>query len=179
MRLVQELYERHKGIFYRVARARAADEAEVDDLISEALLRLFRHAETLRGLREWQQVDYIADTVQSVAGDFARKRRSEARRLRGLEAEDLELPDLAPGPEEGYLEREARTARLRALREALLELGETDRTLLVGKYLNGESDEDLARRIGVRPASVRMKLTRARQRARALIQRKEAGHGGA
>ena len=164
MLLVPSIYEKHKGVFYRLALARAGDAA--DDAVSEALLRLFRNAGTLRGLHERQIVDYVAETVLSAASDLERRQRAEQRRLILLDPEEAELSgQQVSGPEEGVLETEERACRLRLLREALAELCETDRLLLVGKYLNGESDAQLAERIGVRPGSVRMKLTRARRRA--------------
>ena len=60
------------------------------------------------------------------------------------------------------------------MRQALEELSDDDRALLLGKYASGRSDEELARMLGVRPDSIRKKLHRARQRAQRIILRKEA-----
>lgn len=175
MLLVEALYERHKGLFYKIALERARDETEAGDLISEGLLRLFRNADSLRGLADKQAVDYIADTMRSVAGDYERKHRAENRHFISLDDEDRDIGAISPDPAEELEEREEQDRRLSLLREALTELGETDRLLLTGKYLHGESDEALAARLGVKPSSVRMKLTRARKRAREIMERKEAG----
>ena len=50
MLLVQELYERHKGIMYKIARENVREPADADDAVSNALLRLFRNAPKLRQL---------------------------------------------------------------------------------------------------------------------------------
>ena len=177
MQLVQSLYERYKGLFYQVASERARDGAETDDVVSEALLRLFRNADRLRGLEERALVDYIADTLRSVATDFGRRHGTERRLFFSLEEDDLPaMPE--PGPEERYLLREGEQSLRRHLRETLLELSETDRALLVGRYYENATDEELARQLGVRPASIRMKLTRARKRARRILERKEGGGHG-
>lgn len=177
MLFVQQIYERQRGLFYKIAMERGRGEAEADDIVSEALLRLFRNADRLRGLHERQLVDYIADTLRSSAVDLERRRRSEARRFVSLEEDDAPL--LAdPDPESRFVERESESLLIRHLYETLSELRETDRLLLVGKYMEGASDEELARQLGVKTSSVRMKLTRARARARRLLERKENGGSG-
>ena len=48
--------------------------------------------------------------------------------------------------------------------QALSSLAENERMLLTMKYLDGASDEDIARKLGIGTASVRTYLTRARRR---------------
>lgn len=176
MLFVQSIYERYRGLIYRIALERARDPTEADEIVSESLQRLFRNADTLRPLHEKQLVDYLADTLRSVAGDFERRQRTESRRLVSLESEFT--PPHAADPETELVERESENALIRRLYETLDELSETDRRLLVGKYMQGASDEALARQLGVKAASIRMKLTRARNRARKIMERKEVGDSG-
>lgn len=170
--LVQALFEQHKGIMYKTARANVRDPAEADDVVNEALMRLFRSAEKLSGMDRPAVAAYVANTVFTTAVD--NERRHVAERRRAERAAAVMPEDIYPGPEEGFFEREERSGRVRLLHEALSELPEADRILLLGKYVEGVSDRALAARIGVKPASVRMKLTRARQRVRGIIERKEA-----
>ena len=177
LRFVEGLYQRHRALLYRFAKGRGRDEAEADDIVSETLLRLFRNAETLLPLPEPRLVDYVVKTVQSVAGDHDRRRRSYDRRFTCLD-EEMSLPQPEADPELAYLEREGKRDSVRRLYEALSELSEADRLLLVGKYFDCASDEALARQLGVKTASVRMKLTRARSRAKRILERKEAEEDG-
>lgn len=177
MHLVQTIYERHKGIMYKIARENVREPADADDAVSNALLRLFRNAGKLRQLSEKALVSYIVDTVHSAAVDGERRRRTEQRLFVSADTDEYGPAEIAPSVEEAYAAQERDQVRLRHLREALDELPEPDRTLLVGKYIDGESDALLASRLGVKPASVRMKLTRARKRARRIIERKEDGDG--
>lgn len=171
--LVRAIYEQHKGVMYRTARANVRDQAEADDVVNDALMRLFRNAGKLAGMERRAVAVYVADTVLSAAVDNERRHRAERRHT---EAAPVTVPEeYIPGPEAGLLEREERSGRVLLLREALGELSEADRVLLVGKYVEGASDRALAERLGVKPASVRMKLTRARQRIRRIMERKEAG----
>ena len=104
MRLVAELWEKHRRLLYKFARGRNRGDAEADDIVSETLLRLFRNAETLRRLDQGRTVDYITKTVLSVASDHDRRRRTEARLFAPLEEEP---PDAraAPDPEATYVGR--------------------------------------------------------------------------
>ena len=119
----------------------------------------------------------MATTVRSVAFNSERRKRTERRRLVDADVSELESVEFMPSYEEQFIEAEVHRDRLRYLRESLAELDETDRELLVGKYIAGQNDDELARRFGIKPESVRMKLTRARRRVRKMIERKESGNG--
>ena len=175
MLLVQEIYERHRAVIYKYAMARTRDAAEADDAVSEALLRLFRNADKLRDMCDGEIVDYTVKTVLSAAADIGRRSKAEQKRLRALDESDSELPDPEPGPEEHIAEREAEKRTYRHLQATLDELRESDRVLLIGKYLEDRSDEELAQLLGVKASSIRMKLTRARMRAKRIMERKEGG----
>ena len=168
---IESVYRRHKGIMYKIASSAAGSGAEADDIVSESVLRLFRYAAVLRDLPEKAQVDYIAATVRSVAANLHRRSRLERRLFSGTDEELFGLPGSAPGPEERVMDE----ALLELVEETLAELTETDRLLLMGKYVEGLDDNELARRVGVKPSAVRMRLTRAKQRARSIMKRKEGG----
>ena len=177
MEIAARVYERHKGVMYKTVLEHIRDRSEADAAVHEALMRLARCAGTLERLDEKALAVYAAETVRSTVLDLERRRGAELRHITEAAPETLEALGADPGPEAAYLEREARQERSRRLREALFQLSETDRELLIGRYILGESDEVLARRVGVLPASVSMKLTRARRRARRLMEGKEAeGH---
>ena len=85
--------------------------------------------------------------------------------------EDLpeELPQTQMlGAEIKYLEKERREALLAKFRE----LPEPERQPLFGRYMLDLTDAELAAMLGCKPASVRMKLTRAR---RALLEKLREG----
>lgn len=168
MRYIAELYEKHRALMYKFAIGRNHGKDEADDIVSEALQRLFRHASKLMTMAELQRLDYIVLTVKSVAEDHYRRRQVIERRSQQVREEDL----IDPGLEDFFIERESRDIRSRILYETLAEVSEADRVLLVGKYMQNLSDEVLARQLGVKPSSIRMKLTRARKRARSIMERK-------
>ena len=176
MAFVAEVYERHKGIMYKTAIECIGDDADKTVVVHDAIVRLVEHADTLRKLNESALAVYVAATVRSVALNRERRKSLERRLIMDVDISEVDDIDSGPTYEERFIEEEAHRDRLRYLREALSELSDTDRELLVGKYMSGESDESLAKRFGVSPESIRMKLTRARRRAKKIIERKESGH---
>ncbi len=176
MALVAEIYERHKGIMFKTALECIGDDADKGVVVHDAIVRLAEHADTLRKLNDPALAVYVAATVRSVALNRERRKRLDRRLIMDVDISEVDGVDRGPTYEEQFIEAEAHKDRLRYLREALSELQDTDRELLVGKYMTGESDEELAQRFGISPESVRMKLTRARRRAKKIIERKENGH---
>lgn len=175
MQLAASIYERHKGMMLHTAEEHLRDTSLAQDVVHDAVIRLAHYADTLRPLGDDARARYARETVRSVALNCERKLGIERRYLQDADADDLRTRSV--DPESDYIERDADERRLRCLREALDELDEDDRTLLVGKYFLGASDEELARRLGLKPASVRMRLTRVRREVRRMIERKENGHG--
>lgn len=172
---IEALYEKYRGLMFSTA-YRYGGEEDAEVVVNEAILRLARHVDTLRRLNEAALAVYVACTIQSVALNINRRRGTERRHT--AERELSELTDLSagPGPEEQFLEREARAERLRLLREALAELKEADREILSEKYFANASDAALAAKYGISESGVRVRVSRARKRARALLERKEGGH---
>jgi RNA polymerase sigma-70 factor (ECF subfamily) len=61
--------------------------------------------------------------------------------------------------------------RADAVRAALAELGTDTRSVLLGKYVDGKTVNDLARQLGRSPKAIESLLSRARARMRSLLRR--------
>ena len=174
MRFLSELFERHKGVMYKTALDMGLrDETEKSAAVHEALVRLSDKLDVLRGLGDKGQAAYMATVVRNVILSAADNRRIERRYVIDTDVSELVCLASDRSPEDEYIEREAHRRRLESMWQALDELSETDRRLLIEKYIDGRSDAELARSLGVDPSSIRMKLTRARRRAQRIILRKE------
>ena len=173
MQYVEGLYRKYRALMYKHARGTDRSQDEADDIVSESLRRLFLYTDKLMACDELQRLNYIVKTIRSVVSDYYRKRNAYERHITPYEEHDA----AGPGPEELYIERESRDTLVRHLYETLNEVSDTDRLVLVGKYMQGASDEVLARQLGVKASSIRMMLTRARKNARVILERKEADDG--
>lgn len=172
---ISELYDTYRGLMYSTAYKYCGADVDAEAAVNDAILRLAKHADTLRALDEPALAVYIACTVQSVALNKRRRLGVERRRMADRDIGELSALGSAASPEDEYIEKETRRERLRHLREALAELGEADRELLTAKYLGGADDAALAARYGITEGSVRSRISRAKKRARRIMERKEGG----
>ena len=160
------LYERFQRLMYRTAVAYYPQEAE--DLIQDVLICLCnpKVVETLRALSPQKQAGYIVKTISNTAINQI-KRKKACLTCSEADTDETAIPDDALSPEELMLLAERADEFYACFRK----LGETDQLLLKGKYILELSDRELAEQLGCQPASIRMKLTRARRRALVMFQK--------
>ncbi|QDU86301.1 ECF RNA polymerase sigma factor SigE [Planctomycetes bacterium Pla163] len=159
----------------RYLSARCGDPHDVEDAVQESFIRAarYRSGQTTPGrLRPW--------LMRIGANVIADARRGERQRTVALSDEAAMLIESRdPTPEEavdeGEVECGARTfglARARGLLDRALDgLAVHDRTVLRGFYIQALSRESLARRLGVGPGLVKVRLFRAKRRLRSALRR--------
>lgn len=140
---------------WRVLAPSSAAREDLEEVVSDVFLALWRHAEEVdpARLRPW---------LAAVA------RRRAIDRLRTL-SPAAPLPeweaDRAPGPEEEALRRE----RAQRLWQAVDALEEPDRTLFLRHYYEGDKVRDVARDLDMSTSAAKTRLHRGRKRLRALL----------
>ncbi|MCI8915828.1 MAG: sigma-70 family RNA polymerase sigma factor [Oscillospiraceae bacterium] len=156
------LMERYAGLVYAVARSRlpggmfcAADvEGCVADAFSEFYLDLDSYDLEKGSIRSW-----LCVIARHNALDLARQRCREGERLLPLEDE---LAAAGGGLESGLEERELR----RVVLEAVAELGEPDREIMLRKFYLGEPSAQIAARLGMTAGGVDTRTHRAVEKLR-------------
>lgn len=155
------LYEEYSRLMYRTAWNVLNSQSGLEDVIQDALVSLIQKADLLRQLDRPKLVCYIVHTVRNTAIKQLNYKSRTDKHVVGLdfgvmtaEGEDQNRP-----LEDLLLERE----RFSEFRQVWDVLPEREKMLLRGKYVFHESDAELAARIGCRPGSVRMALTRAKR----------------
>lgn len=122
----------------------------------------------LKSMQQSVQASYIVSTTRNTAIDYLKSRDKLNVHNRSLEDEafsDLEDPSL-PLDELMYIaERKDHIAAI------FNQLSTEDRILLEGKYIFEYSDKTLAKLLGCKASSIRMKLTRVRRRVLRLIEK--------
>ena len=152
------LYERYISYLFFVAGKFTDSQPDREDLVHDALLRLMKNVPVLRTLEPNALAGYLYLTVRSVWMDSRRREQPLT--------EDI-LERLANrDPEEANLAK----WDVAALKE---KLPERDWFLLHAKYVTGCSDAEIGGILGCTPGSVRTLLTRARRRAKAILESKE------
>jgi RNA polymerase sigma-70 factor (ECF subfamily) len=163
-----ELVERYREVAFRTAWLITRSSAEAEDAAQDAFVKAFYALGRFRrgeAFRPW--------ILRIVSNEAKNRRRSAGRRERlALRAERERGPgDAAPSPEAASVAREDRERLVTALER----LPERDRLVIAYRYLLELSEAETARTLGVRPGTVKSRLSRALERLRATMEVPEDG----
>jgi RNA polymerase sigma-70 factor, ECF subfamily len=176
------LYDRHASAVYSAASRLTADRQVAEEVVQETFLALWNRAGTYDpgtgSLPAWLHTIARNRTVDRLRAIGRRPRLVSAGSLRpGDEPEAVALERLAAsgivvagGEVEHGPEAVLVTAELRAtLRDALAEMPETERTVIVLAYRDELSQSEIADRLGWPLGTVKTRTRRALFRLRALL----------
>lgn len=152
------LYERYISYLFFVAGKFTDSQPDREDLVHDALVRLMKNIPVLQTLEHNALAGYLYLTVRSVWMDSRRREQPLT--------EDILERMASRDPEDGYLAKWD-TAVLKE------KLPERDWFLLHAKYITGCTDGEIGGILGCNPASVRTLLSRARKRAKAILESEE------
>ncbi len=162
----QLLLDRLAPRLYRLALRLLADPAEAEDIVQEAMLRLWQIAP------DWQPgaaqpATWVYRVAMNLATDRLRRRRSVA-----LDAV-AEPADEAPAPLQAMLDAD----RERALEAALAQLPDRQRTAVVLRHLEGLSNPEIAALMEIGVEAVESLTARGKRRLAELLAPRRADLG--
>ena len=158
-----ELVERYREVAFRTAWLITRSSADAEDAAQDAFVKAFY------ALGRFRRGQAFRPWILRIASNEARnRRRSAARREQlALRAERARGPgDAAPSPEAAVVAVEDRAALLVALER----LPERDRLVIACRYLLELSEAETAAALGVRPGTVKSRLSRGLERLRASME---------
>jgi len=168
-----ELLRRHGGRLLAVARRILRSDDDALDAVQDALIQAFRNLESFAGQ---SQISTWLHRI-TVNAALMRIRRRRSRPEEPIEAllpsfvEDghstVEFRDWGESPEVALAREEVRTA----VREAIDRLPESYRTVLVLRDIEELDTADVAELLGISANAVKIRLHRARQALRTLLDR--------
>ncbi len=172
------LVVRYQRKVYAVALGIVKDRDLAWDVAQEAFVRVHAHLGEFKGESSFST--WVLRIGTHLAIDAVRKERAAARRdIDDVRERDLEegadgilATALGSDPHESALRRELAAK----MTEALAQLPEKHRTILVLREVEGLSYEDLAERLGIHKGTVMSRLFHARKKMQALL-REYAGLG--
>ncbi|MBQ3356569.1 MAG: sigma-70 family RNA polymerase sigma factor [Oscillospiraceae bacterium] len=136
-----------------------SDKESAEDVVSDAVVKLVEKVDLLRQIDEGKRLAYAITTVRHMA--YHHLRQESRVGLTSFEALEELLPSEDTEATDDKILKEQRKTRLR---ELLTAIPAEDRLLLEEKFILSWSDEEIAKTLGIRPNSVRMRLTRAKRR---------------
>lgn len=156
-----ELVRRHLNVVHSAALRRVGSD-EAADVAQAVFIELARHAADLS--RHPALVGWLFKTTYRLS---ARHIRNESRRQRReWEAHAMQETNRTPEPEADW----SRLAPV--LDDAMHELAEADRTVLLLRHFEHRSFADVGARLGLSPNAARMRLERALDRLRSRLARR-------
>jgi RNA polymerase sigma factor (sigma-70 family) len=168
MRSLGALVERHFGLVYTVALARLRDPEIAEDLAQEVMLRACLHLERLGPQGNFPA--WVARIARNLATDWQRRGQRASRLLPMVPLEQMKVPEVPDRQAKGARETMASDQESQALREALFELPEEERELVMLHYTEGLSQSEIAERLGTTQPTVSRQLKRALARLRGRLE---------
>jgi len=170
-RLFAELVARYQDPVFGLASRFIAVPADAEDVAQEAFLRAYRGLEAFKG--EARFSTWLYRITWNICADWLRKHRRSAQGKRSSLEDAAELVDGRVDLERGLLVSEDR----RRVRQALAQLDEKYRSVVVLLYYQKLSYEEIAQVLGVPLKTVETRLYRARRILKESLERQ--GVGGA
>ncbi len=162
VRAYGELVERYREVAFRTAYLITRNAADAEDAAQDAFVKAYYALDRFRRgepFRPW--------ILRIVANEARNRRRSAGRRERlALRLAERRGPgDAAPSPDAAAIANESRASLLAALET----LSERDRLVVAFRYLLDLSEAETAAALGVRPGTVKSRLSRALARLRSAL----------
>jgi RNA polymerase sigma-70 factor (ECF subfamily) len=168
---IRAMIQRYNKRLYRMARSILRDDAEAEDAVQEAYLKAFTHIDAFRG--EATIGTWLCRIVMNEALGRLRQRRptvdwTEMEEIETPSADIVQLPGTAArtDPERSAAQRQIH----RFLEEAIDQLPEQFRVVLVARVVEEMSVDETAELLGLRPETVKTRLHRARRLLRPALE---------
>jgi RNA polymerase sigma-70 factor (ECF subfamily) len=156
-----EVIDEYSAYLAKVVRSVCAlNPFDVEDIIAETMMSLWRNAKKLRA--DTNLKPYLATIARNKTIDFARKKRTEMVEL------DVNLCDKAD-IEGDFLRKEFSNF----MASRLQEVKEPDKSILHLKYYGGLKSTEIAQRLGMTENKVNVRLSRQRSKLKKLLQSME------
>lgn len=163
------LYEEFKPIMHATAKKYVSNMQDCEDIVQDSLEQLIKKISTLRQKERCVLACYIVYTVRNTSINHLRKLSITQKHTVSLDEQINESLSSEPALDELLV-----LAEHKELLHLIWEqLTQEEQFLLMGKYVLEYSDREIAEQIDCAHASVRMKLTRVRRKARKLIREYE------
>jgi RNA polymerase sigma-70 factor (ECF subfamily) len=166
---LEALVKRYQKIVFSMLYQLAPDWHDIADLAQEVFIRVYRHIGSLRNPKTFRA--WLNQITINLFYDELRKRPRKVATVsldRGLDEDDdtaREFPDLSQGPDEIVLNQELAGF----IRQAMEELPEQFRIVIVLRELQGLSYEEIAESLGCELGTVKSRIARARSRLQLML----------
>ena len=170
------LYRDYYGLVFKNIHNLLYDVKETEDLINDTFIKLIEKVSLLRTFNNYKITTYVVYTARSVAINFIKHRKVQNKHLYLGFEDDIsqDIPYHGDSLDESLIHQQ----NIELLSNAIMKLPEKLKDLLYFKYILEMSNEEIANNFSIAPNSVRQYLTRARRKAKKIIEREMKEHAG-
>lgn len=154
------IYLDYARLMYSEMRKISSNRGIMDDVLQDSLIRLMNKIDVLKEMDEAKRINYVITTVRNRMRNYCRDHKKDPTISLDDENCTYRYTLYAKDDAEEMIFRQERVERLHAIWPRL---SVQTQQLLEEKYILEYSNEEIAKEFGVKPASVRMMLTRARK----------------
>lgn len=163
---IQWIYDTYKMTMFYTANKYIKDQSTCEDVIHDGIIKLLEKIDVVRSMEGSALTGYIVATIRNISIDYLRRQAVQQAHTITIQEEDWNsMLAHEISPDEAILLKE-KGARLL---DVLQKLPPTEFLLLQGRYMLDYTDAELAAQLGCKESTIRMKLTRARRHALALL----------
>lgn len=137
-------------------------QAAIDDVVQEVFLAAWAKRDQFRG--DATAATWLSRIAINKTRNDARQRATWRRVVEGFAALVRSQSSTAPSQQEPITDEQAK------LRAGIHRLKQTDREIIVLRYLEEQSPDEIAAMIGIKRNTVDARLSRARQRLKVILQ---------
>lgn len=165
---MESLYTEYYKMLFYVASSYIFEDGTAEDVVHDAFVKLIPKVSLLQKLECCKLRAYLVSTVRNTAITKAGKLKTERESRIYIEEETVldQIPSNTPSPEIALILKESKTE----FSNILHSLPDSELFLLEAKYFFNMTDEEIAKNLQVKPASVRMMLTRVRRKVFNMMQ---------
>ena len=162
------IVSRYQNLVASVAWRHGTRREEVEDVVSEVFLKVYRN------LGQYRPDHPLSTWLYRLAANHVVDRSRRARKERGR----VEMPEQVADPTPGAADDLETDERARLLRAALGEIDQRFRECILLVHVEGMKVEEAARVLGIPEGTVKTRLMRGREALRRVLARKNPEHFG-
>lgn len=155
---MEDLYISYERLMYSEINKLLKNSWDTSDVLHTVVINLIKNISTLRGMERPQLVSYIVKAARYTALNYLRDKKKIT------EFPFDEEHDVLKDEYVSFDDQMQHAELIRAAREAWKTLDMRSRRILDLKYMQKKSNKEIAREFGMSTDSVRMALTRARNK---------------
>ena len=163
---LEAIYNKYKGMLFYTAMSCLHDANRAEDVVHDVFAKVIPKLHYLHSFDQRRLRSYLTAATRNTAITVSKAIHVDNSRLISLSAENIWLTDPCKSMDEYLHDKE----RMESFGNAIKELDDQNRYILMAKYILQATDDEIAEKLHVKASSVRMMLTRARREVIAIIQ---------